>query len=321
MPDSCARPGCSTAGLAQDLLVETPRTPYGQDNKEAPLTTEPEETDDGFMGAEHFEGMGNVWSALLGEDQSFTDVLPTVISEGKTHPIRDNGGINVVLVQYPEENRVRAGVLLVTQPDNKNWEVWSAYPLFEGRPSALTIIQKHTWTNGVEGVVAAELAGRGAPISFFAPFYLRDFAGLAMESEKVVNLGALAFSLRQAEHQEYTIDKGPFFEDRLKAFLEEDPDKTESDFSAPIVSMKGAKVLLPAHYSCEWQFRFPVLAVEEVVFMEIKLYKLAVDFIGVDDEVISGYLYASEKILNGYVPLPGHEVEGVMWVTGSLADA
>jgi hypothetical protein len=79
--------------------------------------------------------------------------------------------------------------------------------------------------------------------------------------------------------------------------------------------------MFPAHYSCEWQFRLPVLAVEEVLFMEIKLYKLTVDFVGVDDEVLSGYLYASEKILNGYVPLPGHEVEGVMWVTGSLADA
>jgi hypothetical protein len=129
----------------------------------------------------------------------------------------------------------------VTQPENKNWEVCSAYPLFEGKPNALTIIQKHTWSNGVEGVVAAELAEGGAPISFFAPLYLRDFDGLAMGSGKVVNLGALAFSLRQAEHQEFTINKGPLYEDRLKAFLDENPGKAESDFSPPVVSMNGAK--------------------------------------------------------------------------------
>jgi hypothetical protein len=40
--------------------------------------------------------------------------------------------------------------------------------------------------------------------------------------------------------------------------------------------------------------------------------------VGVDDDVMHGYLYASERILEGYVPETGHDVEGVMWVTGTL---
>ena len=280
--------------------------------------------DDEFMGAEHFEGMGNVWSALFGDSKSGTDFLPTVVAEGKLISVcraSDNGnGMDVLLAQYPESGSVRAGALLVTTPDSKSWELWSAYPLFEGKPTTLTINQKHTWSNGVEGVVAAHMAERGAPISFFAPFYLRDFANLALDSDIVVNLGALAFSLNQAEPQEFTVEEGNFYEDCLQTFLKENPQKTKADFSPPVVSLSGAKILFHTAYSCEWQFRCPVLAVEEVSFMDIKLYKLTVDFVGADDDVMSGYLYVSEKILDGYVPTAGHDVEGVMWVAGSLAD-
>jgi hypothetical protein len=200
--------------------------------------------------------------------------------------------------------------------------LWSAYPLLEGIPAQLTIDKTHTWTNGVEGVVAAHMAESGLPISFFAPFYLRDFADLTIYGgTKAVNLAALAFKLRQAGSQEFSVCEGPFYEDRLQAFLEENPEKNKADFTPPVVSYRGAKILLPSKYSTEWQFRCPVLAVEEVLFMDIKVYKLAVEFIGLDDDVMRGYLYASERILNGYVPEVGHDVEGRLWMTGTIAGA
>ena len=200
---------------------------------------ESEDSNDGFMGAEHFEGMGNVWAAMFGEAKSGTEMLPDVIAHGKPLSIcrsSDNeAGMDVLLVQFPEIGSVRAGALLVTTPDNKNWELWSAYPLFDGKPTVLTINQKHTWSNGVEGVIAAHMTRRGAPVSFFAPFYLRDFADLEQDSEKTVNLAALAFNLRQAEPQEFTVCEGAFYEDRLQAFLEENPGKVKADFSPPVV--------------------------------------------------------------------------------------
>jgi hypothetical protein len=293
------------------------------------LDSEPSESDesadDGFMGAEHFEGLGNVWSALLGDDGSISDVLPTIIAEGKPIPIckssENKSQMDVLLLQYPSESSVCAGVLLVKTHDDKNWGVCSAYPILEGKSVNLTINKTHIWGNGVEGVVAAHSAGNGPPISFFAPFYLRDFASVALESDKVVRIGALAFSLRQAEPNEFSVRQGALYEDHLRDFLEENPEKTQADFTPPIVSFRGAKILLPSDYSTEWKFRCPVFAVEEVSFMDIKVYKLAVDFVGVDDDVMSGYLYASEKILDGYVPEVGHDVEGGLWMTGMIADS
>jgi len=287
-----------------------------------------ENTDDGFMGAEHFEGMGNVWSALFGKhvpiETAIAVVIPTVIAQGKPSLVRNasgkGAGMDAFLMQYPENGSVRAGVLLVTTPNNKNWEVCSAYPLLEGKPVALVIKQKHTWANDAEGIVAARMASGGYLLSFFAPFYLRDFADLALGHDTMVNISALAFSLSQAEPEEFAIHEGVFYEQRLHDFLEENPEKTEADFSPPVVSLSGAKLLFPAHYTCEWQFRCPVLAVEEVFFMDIKLYKLTVDFVGTDDDVMSGYLYASERILNGYIPAVGHDVEGCMWMTGTRTE-
>jgi hypothetical protein len=284
-----------------------------------------EGSDDEFMGTTHFEGLGNAWSALLGKDETINTVLPTIIAEGDPVSVcrasSNESQMDVLLLLYPVENSVSAGALLVTTPGNKSWELCSAYPILEGKPVSLTLNKTHTWRNGVEGVVAAHMTDGGAPVSFFAPFYLRDFAGSPPETDKVVHLAALAFRLRKVEPNEFTVHQGAFYEGCLQAFLEENPEKTQVDFTPPIVSFRGAKILLPSDYSTEWKFRCPVLAVEEVSFMNIKVYKLAVDFVGVDDDVMSGYLYASEKILDGYVPEVGHDVEGGLWMTGMIADS
>lgn len=41
---------------------------------------------------------------------------------------------------------------------------------------------------------------------------------------------------------------------------------------------------------------------------------------GIDDTVMRVYLYVSEAELNGYVPSVGEDIEGVLWMSGSIAD-
>jgi hypothetical protein len=277
---------------------------------------------DGFMGAEHFEGLGDVWSALLGKGESCVSIVQKILAEGVASPqnhARYEDETLVALMHYPASGSIRAGALIVHKPKSEINEFYSAYPILEGRSNRLTIDDTHRWSNGVEGEVAA-IAGGEIPVSFFAPFYFRDFAKFTLDTAVSVNLGALAFSLNQAEPQEFTIKEGGFYEFRREEFLEDNPGKTEADFSPPVISMRGAKIFVHSHYSCEFEFRCPVLAVEEISFMGIKIYKLTVDFVGRDDDLISGYLYASEHILHGYVPEVGHDVEGVLWMTGTICE-
>ncbi|MDR3038907.1 MAG: hypothetical protein LBV21_06435 [Candidatus Adiutrix sp.] len=280
------------------------------------------EDGDAFRGVEHFEGLGNVWSAILGEDGSFTSIIPEIIAKGSIssqNQARYDDETRVIMIQYPEKGSVRSGALLVKKRTGKTNELYSAYPILEGKPNNLTIAGTHAWSNGVEGVVAAYNSVEDcSPISFYAPFYFRDFAKIKPKTEVIVNLGALAFLLKKAEPEEFTMTEGAIYELQRQQFLEENPGKTEADFVPRPVSLQGSKILLPSGYSCEWHFRCPVLAVEEVSFLDIKFYKLEVDFIGYDKEMMTGYLYVSERLLNGYVPEAGHDVKGIMWLTGSI---
>jgi hypothetical protein len=56
--------------------------------------------DNAFTGTEHFEGMGNVWSALFGDNESGTNIIPTVTAQGKLLRIYNSADMDVILAQY-----------------------------------------------------------------------------------------------------------------------------------------------------------------------------------------------------------------------------
>jgi len=277
--------------------------------------------DKDFMG-EHFEGLGNVWHALFDDDDSIVQYLPTIITQGKLHDDCQRvyqDGTFVALLHYPSDQvDICAGVLIDKAPDSNNMVFKSCFPIMKGIPNSLYIKKSHTWENGIEGVVAAERVGDGPPVSFFAPFYFRDFDSFVPNVEKTVHLAALAFSCEKAELKEFTVDKGGFFEMQLQEFVDNNPGKTAKEFSAPVVSMRGSRILLQSKYTCEWEYRCPVLNVERASFFEKLIYKLHVVFVGIEDEELAGYLYVPAHMLNGYIPQIGDDIQGVLWMTGVL---
>ena len=188
----------------------------------------------------------------------------------------------------------------------------------EGLPNPLRIRKSHTWSNGLEGVVAAERVHDGPPVTFFAPFFFRDEPRFEPETEALVSLAALAFSCRKAGMQKFSVEEGPWYEEELQRFLAKNPGKSEADFSAPVVSMQGARILMPQRYACEWQYRCPVLEVARTEVLGQPVYKLHVVFVGVDEETLAGYLYVPERLLDGYIPQAGDDIEGTLWMTGML---
>lgn len=277
--------------------------------------------DEDFM-AEHFEGLGDIWGALFGDGDSIVAHLREVLEQGKSYAdcrvVYDDKTM-AALLQYPDQQKdIRVGALVAGAPESGKMEFYSGFPVMEGLSNSLKIRKRHTWGNGVEGVVAAEQANDGPPISFFAPFYFRDFAAFAPEAELTVSLAALALSCEKAEVQEFTVNEGPLYEMVREKFLKENPGKSEADFSAPVVSMRGARISFPRPYACEWEYRCPVLSVERTSLLGMSLYKLRVIFAGTDEQELSGYLYIPEHQLKGYVPQAGDDIQGVLWMTGAL---
>lgn len=278
--------------------------------------------DDGFNG-EHFEGLGAAWSAIFGNSDDLTNYLGDIVSSAnviaQSKAIFEGVERDVMLTKNPVDGSITAGSLTALISEEKQLLFISAYPIFEGIPNRLTITATHTWENGIEGEVAAGVDS-GASIQFFDPFYFKDRISFVEETKHTVSLAALALKISKAEHKEITINSGPFFEDRLKNFLMENPSKTEADFDAPVVVMDGSRILFPTNYISEFGFQCPVLSVEEISFFNIRFYKMYVEFVGMDEDIINGYLYASERILNGYIPEAGHDVQGVLWMTGYLLE-
>lgn len=217
----------------------------------------------------HFEGMGDVWEAMFAEGtRGVATCIAKTTSEGvlrkRCQVLYQEEETHIALLQYPEQADIQSAVLLVKTKDAQNMQLWSAYPLLHGIPNTLEITHTHTWSNGVEGVVAAHLVEDGPLITFFVPFYFRDFTTFTPGAKLTVSLGALAFSLKKANAMNISVDEGPLYETLGKDFLTENSGKKEKDFPAEKLELTVASLLLSSDYVCEWTYRCPVLAVEHI---------------------------------------------------------
>jgi hypothetical protein len=270
---------------------------------------------------EHFEGLGNIWGAIV-EDTSLLFGEPLRQSEVANRRKVTFGDkvIDVSLLRYSKDSSIAVGYLLILNDKTHRNELHSAFPIFEGLPNSLTILNTHTWGNGIEGVVAANTGYDGLRIDFYDPYYFEDSSKLIKGEKRELFISALALNLRQAEKNELSINYGHFYESELQEFLKENPDKTKADFPAVALSLKGMCMFLPTSIVGENQFRCPVLEVKKVSVLNINFYQLRVKIIGTyENKTFECYIYASELTLKGYIPQVGDDIEGVLWLCGYLS--
>jgi len=276
--------------------------------------------DDGFQG-EHFEGLGNVWSAALGEAADITGHLRTVIQDGvlKDNAVVKHTGIGRValLHEYPESGPIRAGALSVVMEEEKFVSLWSAYPILEGASNSIVIDDRHTWGNGLEGTVAGHIAS-GPSVAFFDPYYFRESGQFVKGAAVQIDLAGLAFSLAKADAKDIEITEGQFYTMELHRFLTENPEKKESNFSPPVVTMRGARLLFSGTYVPEYTFQCPVLDIDQCSLLGMRFFRIQTVFAGRDESELCGFIYASEAILNGYEPKRGDDVSGMLWMSGHI---
>ena len=60
------------------------------------------------------------------------------------------------------------------------------------------------------------------------------------------------------------------------------------------------------------------MGIKETSLCGVKLYIMTTVFVGHGEKEIRGTLYASERILNGYAPKVGDDVQGILWMTGTI---
>lgn len=315
----------STAStLSPDSAPLTPSTPPPHSSTHGEQPPPVTASKSSFFG-EHYESLEPIWEATLGDKttvlEAFAHFTSNATPPNRINSINDERGF-VLLSQSPSEGDMVAGVLGTQQAGKEVLEARAFFPLLKGYPNPLIIHDTHTWASKLEGTIAAQLYPDGSSIDFFAPYYFLDQKEFekAKQQEKplTVELGAMAFSMGPAQTLGYSVDQGSLYETALEHFLGENPDKTQADFENPTVTTEGLRLLMPTQYTCEWAYRCPVEGVEQLLFYNMPFFKLTVPLVGVGETVMRIHLYVSQAELNGYVPSVGEDIEGVLWMSGSI---
>ena len=272
--------------------------------------------------SEHVEALGDAWATLLDGPQLMPQVVSTVISEGGTRTAwqSKNKGREQIMLAWPQENLVRAAVVLHGEEEGKLIPA-TAVPLLEGAPNDMTLEDLHPWANGIEAHVAACRNEDAQPLWFYTPLYFRDREALSTPGVRhTVMLAGLAYGLRRALLDDMTLTDGPSFESWAQKWLEENPDKGRLDVPPLKLSLRGANILLPSPHYTVYQMRTTILAVEECLLDKEKIYLLRVNF-GLDTpEPLDLPVYATARVCKKYVPAVGDEVDAIIWLQGRLLD-
>jgi hypothetical protein len=267
---------------------------------------------------EHFEAHGDRWRAFgLTDEAILHEIIQPSLEKGKlieesiyefpeTHD-------RILPLVYPEKNAIRV-CSLVHSHDGKN-VIGSCFPLFQGIKTEAVIASTYTWENGYEGEVEIDNA-EGVPISFFAPFYAREFLDLKPGEKTGVYLAGLAYSCQKAQ-MEFSVDKGAFYEEQLKKFLQENPGEKKTDFPDPVISMDGLVMLFPTDTYSVFEYRATILSLKYEQFMGTTVARAKI-CIKRDEgkELIHIHLYIPENIYGNLNLEVGMDIQGTLDLAG-----
>jgi hypothetical protein len=270
-------------------------------------------------------GHGDHWEAVEKDYSTFTaEMLPLICQKGKligenafTHHIDDipNKAGRVFGLRYLD-SPLNFLALVVSGIEEGSNQLWSAYPVCaEGMKSRLVIDAVKAWDNaGIEGIIEASVPD-GGMITFFDPYYFLNKDGYHLGEEVTVALGALAYTLQKAEQLEIEVHEGEMLEIHRKNLLEQDPTIDVSAITSVPISLDGTSIYFPRGED-DAELRFKVEQISPFKCAERSVMQITGTIMKPESGDVKINVYASEQVLNGYVPQIGDNVEAVVWMQG-----
>lgn len=266
-----------------------------------------------------FQGLGNVLDALCpGGAAMLLGNLPRYLKDAylASDCMQTGPDGETALLQYPPNSSCTLGILLHKKSAQESLEFISTYPVMQGFPNLLQILNCKAWDNGLEGMMAASTQEQFG-IAFFNPFYFIQKNSLPIGSTKQIDLSAIAFSLSVAETKEIELQDGTFYEMLLADFLKENPGKTAQDFKRPLINFGPLHMLISTKYTGEYHYRSLVIGRDEMEFLGETIYRFHLlfnpDGHNTDPEL---WLYAAPHCIKGRTPIVGDYIEGILWLQG-----
>ena len=298
------------------------RNVYFRKNEKLPCAKAPEEPVDygepvlKIDKQEHEESHADMWYALgFSDEEAIMSLIETCVQEGSI----PEGEVFEETKEYlapiicPVGSPAKTCVLLVKR--GENYEVESAYPLLEGFKNEVIIGEKYTWENKLEGdIQITNINGFENYIS--TTFFIQDFGNCEKDTKLEIYISGIAYSVEDAI-MEFEVDKGPLYENSLKDFLKENPEKRKEDFQNPIVRMDGLVTLFPTETHTLYQYRGTILAIETVDFFGKKVYKAKICIKKTEEgEKMFIYLYISPNNCENCIIEIGKDIMGILKLQG-----
>jgi len=215
-------------------------------------------------------------------------------------------------------DRVANQVLLVSDSTSQSHYLFSGYPVaLDGIVHRLIVRGVEPWEYGIEGWIHASVTSEEVSVSFFDTMFFAGSASLQPGDVVEYCLGGLAYRLGPIRMRSFSIGEGALWAMTRQRRLEDGESPEQAD--RPVeVNLTGAAIFLPrAGEQCdEADFQGVIEAIDTLVHDGQKVYRLEMVLTRPGDDEFRLPVFASERVLVGYVPRLGDDVEGVMWVQG-----
>ena len=273
---------------------------------------------------------GSHWETLVPDvGEMLVAELPAACQEGVPVESRDippeqrgTGQIGrvAVLDRQGAMGLLQRVVLSGVADDSEGWEVGAFFPASADCPVCELAVERvqQYGPDGMEAVIDVTAPG-GHPWSVFDVGHCLAKARYRLGYVYDFQLAGFCYSIAKAEPQEWDIDEGPAFEMERERLLREDPGADVSRVRSVTITMPSGVSILMARPDPpgDAEFRLPVLEVDWAEYAGSRLCRIVTRLTPEDEEpAVRAVLYAGAHVLDGYYPLPGDDIEGVLWLTG-----
>jgi len=275
-----------------------------------------------------------LWNALFGDDEDAVRQLAATtrsqgyeMFSGNVFEITGSDGISrpmdIIAHIYPDTGPIRAS-LLRSKPacKDENWRDFSFSPLLcDGVPNKARIIRTVPHQNGATGEIVAQLSGLSLG-AFTEPMFWGNCNEYQAGADCICSLSALAIELRRVPSRRTRAVNS--FPNQLAA---NPVDKNDGGTTVTAKRVAQQKTLsMPTTTSTptptpssRMRCRSIVSAADPYTYLGVNMYRLMVTMgLGDTHEPCWIHLHVSSKVLGGYRPVIGDEIEAEVAVQGHL---
>ena len=272
---------------------------------------------------------GAHWDAFYGDQFNAEETVSHCIQNGQLVDRHDcidvvNGTerAETVFCIRNGEGPVFEDMLIVTDTPEQVNQFFSGYPMIRDGIFCQVEIEKILpWEYAIEAWIQAHILSCNVSITYFdTRFYA---AGALLKAGQIsdIVLSGLAYSLAPCAQSAIDMSSGALFEMERQRRINDG--ETGEGINRPVqVVLSGMAAFLPreGEQSSDAEFRGVIQAISQFKHRELSIYRLDVTIARHDDVAFDFPIYVTEHVLNGYVPRPGEDVQGVMWMQGYLAN-